>query len=110
MKSVKSIGKLSEKLSNKTINDKRIGLTTIDQDVTDKRNHNKNKLHEFNLNSNPTQKNQKERELKNIISNINLEDSTNSLERDSILRESELPNDITSLYSYVQSPEKNNIQ
>lgn len=113
LKSVKSIGKFSDKLFNKSNNDKRFGLTTTDQDKTEKthHNHHKNKLHEFNLNSNPSQKNQKEKELKNIISSINLEESTNSLERDSnIFRESELLNDITSLNSYVESPQKNNLQ
>jgi transcriptional regulator NrdR family protein len=112
MKSIKSIGNFSERIYNKTNNYKKLsGLTTIDQDKTNKNNFEKNKLHEFNLNSNASKKKLKEKELKNIISNINLEDSMNSLERESnILIESELLNDLTSLNSYVQSPEKNKLE
>lgn len=44
---------------------------------------NRKKLNEFtmNSNSNPSKKGEKEKALKNIISNINLEESINALEK-----------------------------
>ncbi len=108
MKSVKSITKFSEKFFYKSNNETRSGVITTDKDKIElTNNNNKNKLHEFNLNSNSTQKNKKEKELENIISNINLQESMTSLQTDSSkFRESELLNDIPSLNSYIQSPEK----
>jgi len=42
---------------------------------------NKEKLNEFNINSEPSKKGEKEKALKNIISNINLEESVNAIEK-----------------------------
>lgn len=112
LRSVRSIGKFSERIFNKTTTDKRLTDNAVNQqNKPDKFKNNNNKLHEFNLDSNDSKKNQKEKELNNIISNINLEESMNSLEKDShIFRESGLLQDITSLNSYIQSPEQNTNQ
>ena len=52
------------------------GLSNINMKrMNSEKNFNKKNLNEFNINSEPSEKGEKEKALKNIISNINLDES-----------------------------------
>ena len=71
-----SVSKIDTGLSN-------LKRLNSEKDINLKENNSKKKLNEFNINSEPSVKGEKEKALKNIISNINLEESINAIEKPS---------------------------
>jgi len=107
LKSSKSNGNLSEKIINK-LNDKKkfSKLATIDKDTTYKKKNTFNNLQEFNLNSNSKKITEKEKFLKNIISNLNLDRAMKSLENESKNLNEDVLNEKDSLEKNIVNAEK----
>lgn len=109
-KNTKSSNKISDKSFNILLNGikKYQGLVTNYENLNNKstinNKQNKNLYKEFTLNSEPSTHREKEKALKNIISNINLEESLNPIEKESNnIKQTESSNDVQSLMTYEAS-------